>query len=167
MAGGGEGKRGRRVQLPEPRRGWLRALGSPRWPRRTGRERGPRRRFGKLNPALLPPRGPLSALQLLRRGWASVRPARGALGWVRGGELGAFGEPAERAGGGRDPAGARGPAGFSWLFVRKPNVKLAVPNRPITSGWYCFSFFTFREMHEPGGEGVSQRDCKNAYLEHR
>lgn len=128
------------MQLPEPRRRCLRARGSWRRLRRRGRERGPRRRFGKLNPALLPPRGPLAALQLLRRGWASVLPARGALGRVCSGDLGAFGEPAERAGGGRDPAGPRGPAGFSWLFVRKPNVKLTVPNPPITSGWYFFFF---------------------------
>lgn len=37
-----------------------------------------------------------------------------------------------QAEGGGDPAGSRGPAGFFWLVVRKPNVKLTVYNRPIT-----------------------------------
>lgn len=140
------------MQLPEPKRGRLRARGARRRPRRRGRERGPRRRFGKLNPALLPPRGPLAALQLPRRGWASVLPARGALGRVRSGELGALAEPAERAGGGGDPAGARGPAGFSWWFVRKPNVKLTVTRRQITSGWCFFPSLSSGECTEQVGK---------------
>lgn len=71
--------------------------GSRRCSRCCWREQGSRGRFGKLNPALLPRRGPLAAPQLRRSGWASVLPAQGTLGWVPSGELSAFGEPAERA----------------------------------------------------------------------
>ena len=74
-----------------------------------------------------------------------------------------WGSGSEGRGRRETPRGAR-TCRLGWLFVRKANVKLTVSNRPTTSGWYFF-FLHLRE--NAGGEGVSQRGCKNAYLEHR
>lgn len=92
-------------QLPVPGRGSQPARGSRRCPRRRGRKPGPRRCFGKLDPALQSLRGPLVALRLLRTSWATVLPAQGTFSRVPGGELGALGIQQRGPGATGDPAG--------------------------------------------------------------
>lgn len=78
---GEEGWRGRRVQLPVPRWGRLLCWGLDTARGAWAGSGGPRRRFGKLNPGLLPLLDPLPG-PVLRGDWESVLPARGTLDQV-------------------------------------------------------------------------------------
>lgn len=135
---GGEGKRGRRVQLSVRRLGSRLARGSLGRPGAPREEAGAAPRFGKLNPALQPRRGALVALRLLRTRWASVLPAPGTSSRVPPTESRRLGDPSEGRGAAAaagDPCGGARSRRSGLLLVSKPNVKLTVSNRTSTSGW--------------------------------
>lgn len=161
--GGGEGRRGGGCYRLRRGRG-----GCGRGARRSAlpaRERGPRRRAGKLKPALPPPRGPLAALRLPRRGWAAVLPPREP----------SRGSSEDR----RAPSGTRRPGPRAAGTPRRravlprdsvvgcEEVECEISVRP--TGHFEELFFLFylweNALHRWGR--CKQRDCKHAYLEQR